>query len=53
MFRALKSDGMRLEETQIMRLSGYSSWPWSAWRRRVERCSWSMRATAVRDRQPT
>ena len=46
-FRALKSDGMRLEEIQCMRLSGYSSWPWSAWRRRVERCSWSMR-----ERQP-
>ena len=52
-FRALKSDGMRLEETQMHEAHGYSSWPWSAWRRRVERCSWSMRATAVRDRQPT
>ena len=52
-FRALKSDGMRLKATQCIGLNGCSRWPWSAWRRRAEQSNWSMRETAVQDRQPT
>jgi hypothetical protein len=51
-FRALKSDGMRLEETQGMTRGGCSSWPWSDWRRRVEPSNWWTPVTAAQDRRP-